>query len=74
MLKIILEYNKGEEPSGRSTELVEGDADDEDGKGSGGLLDAGRPVHVECYAFAPPPVFSGSDAVEKENVWSFVHG
>lgn len=37
-------------------------------------LDAGRPVHVECYAFAPPPVFSAPGASWMRDVYSFVNG
>lgn len=44
------------------------------GSGPSARLDAGRPVHMECYAFAPPPVFSGPDAVGMPNVYSFVNG
>eukprot|EP00752_Nemacystus_decipiens_P015850 g14160.t1 len=49
------------------------------GKGEGGgalseRLDVGRPVRVECYAFAPPPVFSGVGAHWMPDVYSFVNG
>ncbi|CAM9729332.1 unnamed protein product [Ectocarpus sp. 4 AP-2014] len=37
-------------------------------------LDVGRPVHVECYAFAPPPVFSVPGATWMRDVYSFVNG
>lgn len=38
-------------------------------------LDAGRPVHVECFAFAPPPVFLGEGgSAETPDMYSFVNG
>lgn len=36
-------------------------------------LDAGRAVHVECYAFAPPPVFSADGTADLADVFSFVN-
>lgn len=36
-------------------------------------LDVGRRVHVECYAFAPPPVFKGKGAAKMPDTFSFVH-
>lgn len=47
------------------------------GEGAGPIsarLDVGRPVHVECYAFAPPPVFSAPGAIWMRDVYSFVNG
>lgn len=38
-------------------------------------LNVGRPVRVECYAFAPPPVFSAPiGAPWMQDVYSFVNG
>ncbi|CAM9900340.1 unnamed protein product [Ectocarpus sp. 6 AP-2014] len=37
-------------------------------------LDVGRRVRVECYAFAPPPVFSVPGATWMRDVYSFVNG
>lgn len=37
-------------------------------------LDAGRPVLVECFAFAPPPVFSGKGSADVADMYSFVNG
>ncbi|CAN0423298.1 unnamed protein product, partial [Hapterophycus canaliculatus] len=39
-----------------------------------GRLDVGRPVRVECYAFAPPPVFSAAGAEWMQDIYSFVNG
>ena len=37
-------------------------------------LDAGRPVHVECYAFAPPPVFLGEGgSADSPDTYSFIN-
>lgn len=38
-------------------------------------LNVGRPVRVECYAFAPPPVFfAPAGAPWMQDVYSFVNG
>ncbi len=37
-------------------------------------LDVGRLVRVECYAFAPPPVFSAPGAAWMQDIYSFVNG
>lgn len=65
LLKILVDSDE---------EIVEAEIDEQSNKGRSKALDAGRPVHVECYAFGPPPVFSRKGAEEMRDVFSFVNG
>ncbi|CAM9575475.1 unnamed protein product [Pylaiella littoralis] len=72
LLKILLERNAKEALKGSTKSS-------EDGKTKVELapakLNVGRSVRVECYAFAPPPVFSAPiGAPWAQYVYSFVNG
>lgn len=68
LLKIILARN--------AVGVLKGGAygKDDDKAPLSARLDVGRPVRVECYAFAPPPVFSAPGADWMRDVYSFVNG
>ncbi|CAN0409144.1 unnamed protein product [Ectocarpus sp. 12 AP-2014] len=68
LLKILVERN-ATEAFKRSFRLAKDKTAAETAK-----LDVGRPVRVECYAFAPPPVFSVRGATWMRDVYSFVNG
>lgn len=68
LLKILLARN--------ATEVLKGDNKSAKGERlAPARLNVGRPVRVECYAFAPPPVFSAPvGAPWMQDVYSFVNG
>ncbi|CAM9689261.1 unnamed protein product [Ectocarpus fasciculatus] len=68
LLKILLERNATEALKGGFRRAKDKTA------AKTARLDVSRPVRVECYAFAPPPVFSGPGATWMRDVYSFVNG
>lgn len=57
-----------------NADVVEGGETMENKERSLEGLNAGRPVHVECFAFAPPPVFFGEGgSADTPDMYSFIN-
>ncbi|CAM9535125.1 unnamed protein product [Scytosiphon promiscuus] len=74
LLKLLLAYEARQASKGGAGGKSKGNEKGDAKIAPTGKLDVGRPVRVECYAFAPPPVFSAVGAEWIRDTYSFVNG